>query len=97
MKPLKELSDAVKSPDFYLHAGAVLVGFKASDLINGALSGVQGIPDKLRPFVGPAVVVIASPFLGKKFGAYVLVGAGVNVLDSILGMLNFPQGQIRQG
>ena len=96
MNPLKQLGEVLTDGDFWLHAGAVLVGFKASDMINAiAAKTFPSIPDAVQPFVGPTVVILAAPFLGKKFGPYLMVGAGLNVVDSLLGMIGVPQGSIR--
>lgn len=96
MNPLKQLGEVLTDGDFWLHAGAVLVGFKASDMINAmAAKTFPAIPAAVQPFIGPAVVIVASPFLGKKFGPYLIVGAGLNVVDTVLGMVGVPQGSVR--
>jgi hypothetical protein len=97
MKLLNDFGKTLMDGNFWLHAGAVLVGFKASDMINAATAGIKQIPEPVKPFVGPVVVVLTSPLLGSKFGPYVALGAALNVADSLLGMVGFPQGQIRQG
>lgn len=97
MDALKNLAKTLGSKSFWLHALAILVGFKASDLISAvAAKAIPQLPEKAVPFVGPAVVVAVAPFTGREFGPYLMLGAGLNVVDSLLGMVGVPQASIRQ-
>jgi hypothetical protein len=96
MRALHEFKETLTDGDFWLHAAAVLVGYKASDLINVGLAGKLGpVPARVQPFVGPAIVIAAAPFLGKKFGPYVAIGAALHVADTVLSMVGVPQYAVR--